>query len=137
MPTTRRQLRWSFVVLVLAILGANESITRGHVFDSEGHPLAGADVMVADSSGVYLTGRVDDRGYFWFAHRPFGRIGKSLLICANRRTVHVSSRPGSAIVRTSYTIGEEHSRFPTTPADLGWPSEVPPSCPSRPVAPAG
>lgn len=129
----RRQLRWSFGLLIVAILLANESITRGHVFDAEGRPLAGADVLLADSNGVYAIGRSDDRGYFRFAHRPFGRLRKSLLICANRNTVHVSSQATSAIIRSSYTIGAEESRFPTTPADLGWPAEAPPSCPRKPV----
>ena len=125
----RRRVRWSVGVTVLGILLANESITRGHLFDSHGEPLAGADILLADSSGTYAVGRADDRGYFLLAHRPFGRIGKSLLVCANGNTVHVSPRAGSAIVRSSYTIGSETSRFPTTPADLGWPAEVPTSCP--------
>ena len=133
----RRHVRWVVGLLVVAILVANEAITRGHVFDTKGNPIAGADVLLADSSGVYAAGRSDDRGYFRFAHRPFGRLGKVLLICANRNTVHVSPQAGSAIIRSSYTIGAERSRFPTTPGDLGWPAEVPPSCPSKPVSRAG
>ena len=136
MPTPRRMWRWTPLAALVAIFVVNASFTRGYVTDGEGHPLVGADILIADSARVVAAVKADEKGYFRVAHAPFERVGWSLLICAGGRFVHYNSQVTSALIRSRYGIGPDVGP-PSTPASLGWQASVPQSCPSASVAPAG
>lgn len=129
---------WRIVLaLLVAIIVANESVTRGYLTDGEGQAVPAADVWLADSMRIVHRLRTDSAGYFWVAHAPFARRAYQLLICEARHRMFVDTAPGSAIVRTEYGVGAYTGRFPDVPADRGWVADVPPSCPTKFVAPAG
>ncbi|WP_439644055.1 carboxypeptidase-like regulatory domain-containing protein [Gemmatimonas sp.] len=125
------------LVLLVAAIVASESVTRGYVTGGDGRPLVGADVWLADSTGVVHQLRTDNAGYYRVVHAPFERQRYTMLICEGRRRMFVSVAPMSAIVRTEYGIGAYTGRFPEVPADRGWTADVPPSCPVKFVPPAG
>lgn len=133
----RRWARWAVWAVIVVAFVLAESTTRGYVRDGEGHPLAGADIVLADSATVVMATRTDGEGYFRLVHRPFARPRYSLLICARGNTVYHLRQASSALLRSEYTIGNYTGRFPNTPASLGWHAAAPPSCPSAPVTPAG
>lgn len=123
--------------LLVAIVVANESVTRGFLTDGYGHPVRGADVWLAESTHVVHRVRTDAAGYFRVTHAPFARRGYRLLICEGRSRMWVDTTPGSALVRSEYGIDVDTGRFPDVPADHGWVAEVPSSCPTKLVPPAG
>jgi hypothetical protein len=121
---------------LVAIFVVNASFTRGYVTDGEGHPLVGADILLADSARVVAAVKADGKGYFRIAHAPFASIGWSLLICSAGRFVYYDSQVTSALIRSEYGIGPAVAPH-RAPASLGWQASVPRSCPSASVAPAG
>ncbi|HYD51107.1 MAG TPA: hypothetical protein VEA99_00720 [Gemmatimonadaceae bacterium] len=94
-------------------------------------------MLLADSMVVVHRLRTDAAGYYRVAHAPFARLRYHLLICEARRRLFVDTVPNSAIVRTTYGIGEYTGPFPDVPADRGWRAQVPPSCPTKSAALAG
>jgi hypothetical protein len=121
---------------LVAIFVVNASFTRGYITDGEGHPLVGADILLADSARVVAAVKTDGKGYFRVAHAPFANTRWSLLICSGRRFVYYDSQVTSALIRSEYGIGAAVEPY-RTPASLGWQAPVPRSCPSASVAPAG
>lgn len=117
-----------------AVVLLNESVTLGYVTDGEGRPLAGADVLLADSSSIVRSAKTDAAGYFRFAHAPLARLRRSMLICVRGHSVHFSRNVISAFIRSQYGIGLYTGPYPATPADLGWHAPVAPSCPFGPIA---
>jgi hypothetical protein len=136
-PSSRSRKRWWLTGMVFAaVVLLNESVTRGYVTDGEGRPIAGADVLLADSSSIIRIAKTDAAGYFRVMHLPFARLRWSMLICAPGHSAHYIPHASSAIIRSQYGIGAYSGLYPTTPAELGWQAPVVPSCPGGPVAPS-
>ena len=135
----QRRLRAGRILFALfvAMIVANESVTRGYVTSGDGQPIVGADVWFAESTHVIYRLRTDATGYFAVVHAPFARYGYQMLVCAGQQRMFVEDAPTSAIFHTGYGIDADTSRFPDVPADRGWAANVPASCPSRTNAPAG
>ena len=122
------------LVVLCALVGIvvlNASFTRGYVRDGDSRPLIGADIVLADPSGIVATVQTNEDGYFRVAHLPFVNRGWQLLICADRRFIYYDSSVSSALIRSSYGIGAYTGKFPDTPESLGWRAPAPRSCPTR------
>ncbi len=126
--------RWSqrILLLVAVVLVLNESVTRGHVSDGDdGHPLVGADIVLADSGRIVRSVRTNAAGYFRVWHVPFASAAWNLLICAPGYAPMVKKPVSSALLHSGYGLGRIHGRYTSLPADGGWHAPVPVSCPSE------
>jgi hypothetical protein len=118
------------LALVLAgFLAYQSTITRGYVTGPDNQPIAGADVVLADSTRVITHVRTNARGYFRFIRPGYDRESNQILICAPEHSALRSSIRGSGVIRSTYRLNPVGEDFFWTPDRIGWKLQVPPSCP--------
>lgn len=133
LSTVMRKLRHCLpfvpLLLVAGILAYHSTTTRGYVTSQGDQPIAGADVLLADSTRVVAHTTTDAAGYFRFVHPPLERERHQMLLCAPGHSAMRSSPAASAIFRSSYGLEAVAENFFWTPDRIGWTLPVPPSCP--------
>jgi len=137
LPRLGRVLLPLWALLFAGAQALQETTTRGSVTDASDAPLAGADVLLADSAGVIAWRRTDAEGRFVFVHPPLDREGHQLLICARGRAAMRLSPAGSALLGSSYGLDLGPHASSWTPERLGWKLPVAPSCPGAAASAAG
>lgn len=128
MPRKRiRPLRIAALSLAAGALALQLFTTRGRVHSgpASGARVAGADVILFDSTGVVAHARTDRKGRFRFVHAPRDRDRHRVLICADRYGSVVTSAT-SALLRSTYGLPP---RSASAALPTGWMVPAPPSCP--------
>ena len=122
---------------LLVIVAIQLMTTRGQLTDHDRRPIAGADVVIGDSSGIRMSTRTNSSGYFRFIHAPWATRGQALLICAPSFKADYEPQVNSALIHQGYLILPYRPGYQRTAREEGWLGPTPSSCPPTRSAPAG